>query len=77
MAIVGLAAVFLIISLIELPNLIRGKMWRELGVFAGVMVAAMGLTFGQALGFHIPSPAKEVEKILQPISQWIQGYVMQ
>lgn len=62
---------FLIIIFIEVPGLIKKKMWRELVAFW--VFLGIGMTLGTllALGVEIPSPATPIEKLFKPIAEWL------
>jgi len=71
MAILSLLLIFLIIIWIEVPALVRKKMWRELIVFSILLLIGMMLSIPQALGIHVPSPDDLVAVIFKPFSEWL------
>lgn len=71
MKVFGLSAVFLIIIGLEAPRLIKGKMWRELGVFFGLLILGAGLSYAMLLDISVPNPTNVMEKLFEPVSMWI------
>jgi hypothetical protein len=59
-----LIILFLVIILIEIPGLIRQKMWRELIAFAVILLLGFGLSLGQLIGMPLPNPSRIIAKIL-------------
>lgn len=66
MNLILLTLLFVIIMAIELPKLIRQKMYRELWAFTGVTVIAIVLSFGQVLELPIPNITKGIEAVVRP-----------
>jgi hypothetical protein len=64
MLIVLLVFLFLGIILIEVPGLIRQKMWRELIAFAIILALGFGLSLGQLTGIPLPNPSRIIAKIM-------------
>ncbi len=62
---------FLIIILIEVPHLIRDKMWKELGAFSVTLAIGIALAVPQTLGKTVPNPIKLVEIIFKPAAEWL------
>jgi len=71
MQILGLSVVFLVIIGLEAPRLIKGKMWRELGVFSGLLLLGAGLSYAILLDIPVPNPTNIMEKMFEPVSMWI------
>jgi len=63
--------VFLAIIWLEVPPLVRQKMWRELIVFSLFMLIGMALSIPQVLGIPVPSPNGPIELIFQPFADWM------
>ncbi|TYO97300.1 hypothetical protein [Desulfallas thermosapovorans] len=63
---------FFIITGLEVPGLVRKKMWRELTAFSVLLVFGMALSIPQALGMTIPNPNAYIEIIFKPLVQWLQ-----
>jgi hypothetical protein len=64
MIIVLLALLFLGIIFLEVPRLIRKKMWRELIAFTIILALGFCLSFGQVIGLPLPNPSQIIAKIL-------------
>jgi hypothetical protein len=52
------------IILIEVPGLIRKKMWRELTVFSLILALGFSLCLGQLIGLNLPNPSRIIANIL-------------
>jgi len=62
---------FLVIAALEVPGLVKKRMWRELAVFLVLLLFGMALSIPQALGLPVPSPNDPVEIILKPFAGWL------
>ncbi|MEL7565596.1 MAG: hypothetical protein AAGU27_12005 [Dehalobacterium sp.] len=71
MQILGLSVIFIIIIGLEAPRLVKGKMWRELGVFLGLLLLGAGLSYAMVLDIPVPNPTNLMEKMFEPVSMWI------
>ncbi len=71
MQILGLSVIFIVIIGLEAPRLIKGKMWRELGVFFGLLLLGAGLSFAMVLDIPVPNPTNMMEKMFEPVGMWI------
>lgn len=60
-----LAGGFFLLALIGLPELIRERRWRELGVFAGLWLLGAALSFLLAAGVYPPSPLESFRYIAE------------
>ncbi|MDK2823181.1 MAG: hypothetical protein PWQ67_574 [Clostridia bacterium] len=60
---------FIGIILLEVPGLVKKKMWRELVSFSIYLFIGMALSIPQVLGVKIPNPTKVIEVIFRPISE--------
>lgn len=60
MFILGLVLVCVLITYLEVPGLIRKKMWGELAAFSGLMAIGFILALLQIEGVKVPSPAKGI-----------------
>jgi len=63
---------FLGIIGLEVPGLVRKKMWRELTAFAALLIIGMALSIPQALGMTVPNPNSYLEIIFKPLVEWLQ-----
>lgn len=68
----GLLALVLIALMImlaiDLPWLIKEKMWRELAAYIVLVVLWLGLTIPQVLGITLPSPSSCIAEVFKPLS---------
>lgn len=62
-----LIVIFVVIVLLEVPNLIKNKYWRELKVFSALLLAAFILSLFYIIDLTIPNPTKWVEYIIKDI----------
>lgn len=62
-----LIVIFIVIALIEVPNLIKNKYWRELKVFSILLLAAFILSLFYIVDLPIPNPTKWAEYIVKDI----------
>ncbi|MDA8212372.1 MAG: hypothetical protein M0021_10930 [Clostridia bacterium] len=69
--IVLLITAFLIIILIDVPRLVKGRMWRELAAFSVFLLIGMALAIPQTLGKKVPNPNTLIEAIFKPAVEWL------
>lgn len=62
-----LIVIFVVIVLLEVPNLIKNKYWRELKVFSVLLLAAFMLSLFYIVDLPIPNPTKWAEYIVKDI----------
>lgn len=67
--IVLLLLLFIGIILLEVPALIKKKMWRELAAFSAYIFIGMALSIPQVLGVRLPNPTKVIETIFKPLAE--------
>lgn len=60
---------FIGIILLEVPGLVKRKMWRELTAFFVYLWIGMALIIPQALGVKLPNPNNAIEAVFKPISE--------
>lgn len=72
-AILGILFSGAIISIFEIPPLIKKKWWREIIVF--LILLSAGITLAILLSKHItiPSPLDWLEKLYRPVTSFIDG----
>lgn len=58
---------FAAVSLFDLPRLIKEKYWRELAVYALILVLAFTLAVLQLLNVPVPNPVKDTQYLVQRI----------
>lgn len=70
--IILLILVFAAIIALEVPGLLRKKMWRELAAFSVLLLIGMVLSFGQVLKLPLPNPTRGIEAVFRPVSQYLE-----
>ncbi|MBB6214162.1 hypothetical protein HNQ80_000231 [Anaerosolibacter carboniphilus] len=68
----ALILVFGVLMALEVPDFVRNKMWRELGVYFMLMVIAIVYSFGQVFDWALPNPTKGVEAIFKPVAEAVE-----
>ncbi len=66
-------ALFALVVLSEVPDLVRREMKGELIAFSAVTVLAMALTLAQVLGWEYPNPTRGIEYLTGLLVNWITG----
>lgn len=69
--IVLLILVFVAIIWMEVPGLVKKKMWRELASFSVFILMGMALSVPQVLGLAVPNPNNFIEVLFKPFSDWM------
>lgn len=72
MQILLLTVLFAAVVLIEVPGLVRRRMYRELAAFLGLLAVAMVYSFGLALHWSLPNPAKITEALFRPVTRMLE-----
>ncbi|MDK2888973.1 MAG: hypothetical protein PWP72_1851 [Thermoanaerobacter sp.] len=72
MEIALLSLLFIAIIVLQVPPLVKQKMWRELVAYSVLMVVAMFYSYGLALNIPLPNPARVVEIVFTPVTSMIQ-----
>jgi hypothetical protein len=57
--------VFIVIALLDVPNLIKSKEWKELIVFSLFFIMGFSLAFLMAIGVKLPSPILAVQSFIE------------
>ncbi|SHI86626.1 hypothetical protein [Desulfofundulus thermosubterraneus] len=60
---------FIGIILLEVPGLVKKKMWRELVAFSVYLAIGMALSIPQVLGIKVPNPSKAIEALFKPLAE--------
>ncbi|MDF2636130.1 MAG: hypothetical protein K0R78_3004 [Pelosinus sp.] len=68
----ALILVFGLLLALEVPDLVRNKMWRELGVYFLLMAISIYYSFGQVFDWTLPNPTKGVEAIFKPVAEAVE-----
>lgn len=72
MKILLLSALFAAVCALQVPPLLKKKMWRELAAFGVLMLLAMLYSYGVTLELPVPNPARAVELVFTPVTKWLQ-----
>jgi uncharacterized membrane protein YoaT (DUF817 family) len=62
---------FIAIFIIQVPPLVKAKMWGELAAFVVFMIIGMALSIPQVLGIKLPNPDKAIEAIFEPFYNFL------
>ncbi|NLZ52991.1 MAG: hypothetical protein GX892_07580 [Thermoanaerobacteraceae bacterium] len=66
--IVLVIAIFIIIALLQVPGLIKQKLWRELTAFSVLLGIGFILSLLQVIGVKIPSPNQGIIYLIKSVS---------
>lgn len=69
--VVLLVLAFILITIIEVPGLIKKKAWRELAAFLFFLTLGFSLALPQVLGLKVPNPDNAIEALFKPIAEWL------
>jgi hypothetical protein len=72
-AAVGILAVGGIIAYIEIPSLLRAKLYREIGAFGLLLLLGMTMGILETMDVRLPNPLDWITAIHKPISDMIFG----
>lgn len=67
-----LVLLFVVVVLMEVPGLVRRRMYRELAAFLALLAVAMVYSFGLALHWSLPNPARITEVIFRPVTRFLE-----
>lgn len=65
-----------LILLIEVPGLVKKKMWRELAVFMGIFVIGAVYSIGQVMRLNLPNPIDLLETVFGPVAKVLETLLM-
>ena len=65
--------IFIVIAAIQVPPLIKQKLYKELAVFSVLMLLALIYSYNDILDWNLPSPSGFITKIFAPLSQLVFG----
>ncbi|MGB9866353.1 MAG: hypothetical protein ACPLPR_00380 [Bacillota bacterium] len=57
------------VAAVQVPPLVKNKMWRELAAFTVYMLLGAALCIPQAMGIRLPNPTKTIEAIFRPLAE--------
>lgn len=63
---------FIVVIALELPYLIKNKLWREVAAFSGLIIIGMIYGFGLVLDLQIPNLVDLVEIVFIPVTRFIE-----
>lgn len=70
-AIVGILTISVIITLYEVPKLVKAKQKKEIVVFFGLLLIATTLTILEVRDINMPNPLVGIQMIYEPISTFV------
>jgi len=65
--VVFVIAVFIVIGLLDVPNLIKSRQWKELVVFSLLFITGFSLSFLMAIGVKLPSPILAAQDLIENV----------
>ncbi|MFZ5967329.1 MAG: hypothetical protein ACOYVK_09165 [Bacillota bacterium] len=68
----ALLLLFGVLIALEVPGLVKKRMWRELGVYFLLMAIGIFYSFGQVFDWPLPNPTKGVEAIFKPVTETVE-----
>lgn len=71
LACLGILVASLLIALYEVPLLLKKKMLTECFIFSFLLILGTFLSMSLALGVHLPNPLDWINKVMKPVSDWI------
>jgi uncharacterized membrane protein YqgA involved in biofilm formation len=71
----GLVILFVIIIALQVPKLIKQRMWNDLYAFSGLLLLAMVLSFAQVLDVPVLNPFDILAKIFTPVTNYLDNLV--
>ena len=69
----GILLVTVVISLIEVPSLLKKGLKKELWVFGILILLGTGLNIAQGLKIDIPNPLDWINVVYKPFSDFVLG----
>jgi hypothetical protein len=70
--VIGLLAGAAIISVLEVPAMVRGRMKKDLAAFACLLAAALAISIIYTLRVEVPNPTQLIMRLFMPVSKWIE-----
>ena len=67
-----LSLMFIFIIALEVPALIKKKLWRELTTFSVLLLIGMIYSYGQLLDLPLPNPTDGIEAVFKPVGEYLQ-----
>ena len=69
MSVVMIVIAFIAIAAYETPGLVRNKLWKDLVVFAGLVIFGFVISLLQAIGIPVPNPIKGIEYLTEKVAR--------
>ena len=66
--IIVIGSVFILIALLQIPGLIRQKLWRELAAFSVLLSVGFALSLLLVIGVKIPSPNQGIIFLIKTVA---------
>lgn len=70
----GIVALAIAIALIEVPNLLKRGLRKELWIFAILLLLGTGFSIAEGAQVKIPNPMDALAFIYKPLTQWLFGF---
>ncbi len=67
---------FIILIIIELPYLIKKKMWRETAVFSSLLLIGWVYALGYSFKWHLPTIFQLMKIVFMPVTKFIEKIVI-
>ena len=64
--------IFVIVIALELPYLVKNKLWKETAAFSGLLAIGMVYSLGILLEWDLPQLLDLMEMVFSPVSQFIE-----
>lgn len=71
MEFIGLVLFFAVLITVQVRDMIKKELWRELIAYSVLMIVAMILSFGIVFDVKLLNPVAAVEKMFNPIIQYL------
>lgn len=69
--VIVLILVFAVIIALQVPGLVKGRLWKELTVFFILLSLGMIYSVGQIYNWPLPNPTKRMEYMFEPVSKML------
>ncbi len=73
--IVLVSLLFIGVIAVEVPYLVRNKLWREAAAFSGLLLIGMVYSFGLVLDWEIPTLLQLMELVFIPVTMYIEQLI--
>ena len=76
MATIGLVLFFAILVVVQVRDMIKKALWRELIAYSILMTVAMILSFGLLFDLKLLNPIAAVEKVFNPVIRYLDALMI-